>query len=95
MAASEAGEARRVPNRSSKVAAIRDRHIDYFSQRVFANGVWRMLGDGSPEDVLDLAAQRREVAARNAAKAEEFEALHARMVAAGVARARDLGEVAA
>jgi len=90
-----AGEPRRTPNRSSKVAAIRDRHIDYFAQRVYANGEWKMLGDCTPEDVLDLAAQRREVAARNAAKAEEYEALHARMVAVGVARARDLGEVAA
>lgn len=90
-----ASEPRRTPNRSSKVAAIRNRHIDYFAQRVCANGEWKMLGDCTPEDVLDLAAQRREVAARNAAKAGEYEALHSQMIAAGVARARDLGEVAA
>ncbi|GAA0200141.1 hypothetical protein [Glutamicibacter creatinolyticus] len=84
-----------VPNRSSRVAAIRESHISYYDQRVFASGEWKMLGECTVDDVLDLAAQRREVAERNSAKAAEFEQLAARMTAAGVAVARDLEEVAA
>lgn len=84
-----------VPARSSRVAAIRDTHISYFAQRVFANGAWKMLGDCTRADVLDLAAQRQAIADRNAAKAAEFNALHDRMVSAGVELAGQLEKEAA
>lgn len=84
-------EPRRAPNRSPKVAAIRARHSQYLAQRVFALGVWKQLGDCTLEDVLDLAAQRREVAAQNAAQAERFEALAARMRTSGAGTVAALG----
>lgn len=83
------------PSRSSKVAGIRAHHFDFFGQRVFANNEWKLLGDCTRADVRDLAARRREVAAFNSAKADEFDELDARMAAAGVDVVRDLKRVAA
>lgn len=83
------------PSGSSRVAGIREHHFDYYGQRVFACEKWKLLGDCTREDVLDLAAQRRKVAAQNSAVADEFEVLATRMLAAGVATVRDLKGVAA
>lgn len=90
MQASAPLEPRRTPNRSSRVAAIKRTHVAYFDQRVFANGDWKLLRDCTREDVLDLAAQRQEIADRNAAKAAEFESIHERMVSANVNIVGDL-----
>lgn len=86
---------RTVPNRSSRVQAIKQAHTTYYDQRVFAGGVWKLLGDCSVEDVQDLVAQRIDVAARNMAKAKEFEVLVDRMERAGVMTVRGLDKVAA
>lgn len=83
---------RRSPNRSSKVAAIRAAHYSYYDQRVYASGEWKLLRNCTRDDVLDLAAQRQQAADQNAAKAEEFRALHAKMVTAGVTLAGELDE---
>lgn len=82
MGASEAP--RTVPQKSSRVAAIRSTHISYYDQRVFASGEWKMLRHCTRTDVLDLAQQRQEVADRNLAKVAEYNALHERMKSAGV-----------
>lgn len=89
------GGVRRTPNRSGRVAAIREHHVEFFDRRVYAQGTWKLLGDCTREDVLDLAAQRRDAAARNAANADRFEALAEQMAAAGVSVVRELGRVAA
>lgn len=88
-------EPRRQPNKSSKVAAIKDSHTNYYDQRVFANGDWKLLRHCTREDVLDLAAHRQAIADRNTAKAAEFHAIHDRMVRAGVEFAGDLEQEAA
>lgn len=90
MQASSTPEPRRNPNRSSRVAAIKRTHIAYFDQRVFANGNWKLLRDCTREDVLDLAAQRQEIADRNAAKDDEFRSIHDQMVTANVTVVGDL-----
>lgn len=83
--------AARKPNNSSKVAAIRAGHEAFFAQRVYANGDWKLLGDCTVADVLDLAAQRREIAAKNLATAEKYEALAERMAHARATTVRELG----
>ena len=83
------------PNRSSKVAAIRQAHIAYWDQRVNVDGTWKLLGDCSVTDLRTLAETRRVVAERNNAMAEEYERLIDRMEHAGVATARELEAVAA
>lgn len=89
-ASSPPSEPRRTPNRSSRVSAIKRTHVAYFDQRVFANGDWKLLRDCTRDDVLDLAAQRQEIADRNAAKAAEFRSIHDRMVTANVTVVGDL-----
>ncbi|GAA4923883.1 hypothetical protein [Nesterenkonia rhizosphaerae] len=81
---------RRTPAKSSRVASIRSNHLSYFAQRVHAQGTWKMLGDCTRDDVLDLIAQRQAKADANLAKAAEFKDLHERMVAAGVTLAKEL-----
>lgn len=83
------------PQQSSRLTAIRERHVAELDQRVYANGEWKLLGDCTVEDVLDLAAQRHEIAARNTAKAAEFEKLAARMAEFGARTVRDLEAAAA
>ena len=86
---------RTVPNRSSRVASISKAHTSYYDQRVFANGAWKLLGDCTLADVLDLASQRQQIAQQNMMKAKEFEQLAERMERAGVTVARELQEIAA
>lgn len=83
---------RRVPNRSSRVAAVRSAHERWLAQRVLAQGVWKRLGACDVVDVLDLAAQRREVAARNAYTALQYEELARRMKDTGAVTVADLPE---
>ncbi|OKI16542.1 hypothetical protein [Streptomyces sp. CB03911] len=79
------------PVRSAKVAGIRE----WWSSKLLepyhvGEKVYRRLGDCSFEDLLFAAAERREHAARNAARAEWFEQLAETVRAAGVSRVRDL-----
>lgn len=86
---------RSTPNRSSRVASIAQSHLSYYDQRVYANGDWKLLGDCTLADVLDLAAQRQQIAQQNMMKAKEFEQLADRMERAGAKVARELQEIAA
>lgn len=83
------------PNKSSKIAAIRSAHISYYDQRVFASGTWKMLGDCTVTDVLDLVEQRRAIAEANYTKSAEYKLLADQMIAAGVNTARELEGIAA
>lgn len=82
-------------NSSSRLRAIRGHHIAKLDQRVLANGQWKLLGDCTYDDVMDLAAQRHAVATRNALKAAEFEKLAAQMLEFGAKTVRDLEAAAA
>jgi hypothetical protein len=76
---------------SSKVAAIRDWSRVQLQQRYHVgNRKWKFLGDFTFEDCMFAAQERREQAARNAAKAELFEALAERMKTAGAGTVSDL-----
>jgi hypothetical protein len=78
-------------NPSSKVAAIRDWSRAQLRQRYHVGrGEWKFLGDFTFEDCMFAAQERREMAARNAAKAELFEALAERMKTAGAGTVSDL-----
>lgn len=79
-----------MPNKSSKVAAIRAAHIGYFDQRVNVSGEWKMLGDCTVPDLDVLIETRRNVAAKNNAIADEYAQLRDRMVKAGAKVARDV-----
>lgn len=86
---------RSTPNRSSRVASIAQSHLSYYDQRVYANGDWKLLGDCTLSDVLDLVTQRQKVAQQNMMKAKEFEQLADRMERAGAKVARELEGIAA
>lgn len=93
MAANE--PVRTTPNKSSRVASIARSHTSYYDQRVFANGDWKLLGDCTLADVLDLVTQRQKFAQQNMMKAKEFEQLADRMERAGAKVARELEGIAA
>jgi hypothetical protein len=65
--------------RSSKVAAIRGWRRTLVGQFHVGAGVWQRLADCSYEQVVFLAAERREMAERNAAAADMFDHLGATM----------------
>jgi hypothetical protein len=66
--------------RSSKVAAIRDAWRRTLAGQFHVGaGVWQRLADCSREQVMFLAAERREMAERNAAAADMFDRLGAAM----------------
>lgn len=83
------------PQPSSRLRAIRAQHLAELDQRVFANGEWKLLGDCTIPDFLDLAAQRRQIAAKNTAKAEQYEKIAARMAEYGAETYRELEGAAA
>ena len=87
--------ARATPNKSSRVASIARSHLSYYDQRVYANGDWKLLGDCTLADVLDLASQRQQIAHQNMMKAKEFEQLADRMERTGAKVARELEGIAA
>lgn len=82
----------RKPNRSGRLAAIRDRHAAWKRARYVIDGTWKMLADCTVDDVLALAAQRRDVAARNTAEAERFDQLARVMKDAGAVTVADLDD---
>jgi hypothetical protein len=79
------------PGRSAKVAGIRD----WWSaelRKPFHVGEkrWLALGDCGFDELMYAAAERRNHATRNAARAESLTGLASELAAAGVARVRDL-----
>jgi hypothetical protein len=79
--------------RSSKVASIREMWQEKLRERIHtgpSSADWRMLGDCSFDELMFAAAERRELAARNEAKATEYEELAEMVRTAGVGRVRDL-----
>jgi len=80
-----------VPVRSAKVAGIAAMHAAALRVLIHVGeGRNKQLGDCTYEDLLFAAEERREQARRNAAKAEQFEALAAKLRAAGVQHVADL-----
>lgn len=78
------------PARSSKVAGIRDAWANALRDRVHVDGGWKLLGECSYADLMFAAQERRSHAARNLAKADQFESLAARLESAGAATVADL-----
>lgn len=75
----------------SRARAVAEAWRAHLRDRVFVgDGVWRLLGDCSPEDVAFLVSDRRRQAAELVAKAARYEGLRAAMVEHAVARVADL-----
>ena len=83
---------RPAPNRSAKVAGIRDWWSSFITERVNVDGEWKLMGDCTVPDVEALAAARREIASKNLAHADRYAALADRMRAEGVATVQDLAQ---
>ena len=76
---------------SSKVAGIRDAWQKSLRDAVHVGaGQWKYLGDCGAADLLACAEQRREMAARNRAKAAQYDILRTLVLDHGVDRVRDL-----
>lgn len=79
------------PVRSPKVAGIAAMHAAALRALVHVGGgANKHLGDCTYEDLMFAAAERREQARRNAAKADQYEALANRLRASGFTRVADL-----
>ena len=79
------------PNRSAKVAGIRDEWWPKFlQQRVLTADGWKFLRDVSVEDLRFVAAHKREQAQELLARAAVFDYLADRMEQQGVDRLADL-----
>lgn len=79
------------PARSAKVAGIAAMHAAALRALVHVGGgANKHLGDCTYEDLLFAAGERREHARRNAAKADQFEALANRLRASGFTCVADL-----
>lgn len=79
------GEEPSKPVRSQKVAGIAAWHAAALADRVsVAGGGWKVLGDCTYEDLMFNAEMRRDLARRNAVKADQYEALARRLVVLGV-----------
>lgn len=86
-----AGNASATPGRSAKVAGIAAMHAAALRVLVHVGqGANKQLGDCTYEDLMFAAEERREHARRNAAKADQFEALAGRLRVNGVGRVADL-----
>lgn len=80
-----------LPVRSAKVAGIRDWWTRELRNPIHVGGKqWVRLGDCTFDDLMFAAAERRDLAERNAARAESFGKLAEAVKAAGVGRVRDL-----
>lgn len=81
------------PSRSSKVAAIRSWSRKQLRERYHVGaGEWKFLGDFTYEDLVFAANERRDHAARNLAKAAQFDQLAELVQARGVATVAELAE---
>ena len=77
---------------SKKVAAIREAHEAWLRERIsVAPGVYKMMGDCTAADLRYAAEKRRELAAANMVRAEQYDALADDMERNGAATVRDLG----
>lgn len=63
------------PNANTKASMVRSWYQRFLAQSVdvTGKGTWKQLGQCTVDDVLALAAQRREQAAKSAAVADQFE----------------------
>lgn len=78
---------------SKKVASIRAMWQEKLRERIHtgpAPSDWRLLGDCTVDELMFAAEERRAMAARNEAKAEEYADLAEAVRTAGVQRVRDL-----
>jgi hypothetical protein len=82
--ASSSAAAPRPAGSSAWVASIRDWWSRQLETSYAVNGDWKHLRDLTRADVLIVAAERREMAARNGAMAERFTRLAKIMAEAGV-----------
>lgn len=65
---------RTIPTTSAKVAAVRDGWQKRLRDRVHVgDGAWKFLGECTYDDLLSAAAERRDLAERNAAWARQFD----------------------
>lgn len=79
-----------VSSRSSKVSGIRDAVALALRDRVHVEGGMKLLGECTYDDLMFAAAERRENARRNLAKADQYEALAEKVRAHKAARVADL-----
>lgn len=78
-------------DQGSSASSSRWDHITaIYSRRVCPGGEWRSLGDCVRDEILALAAQSREQAARNTAQAKGWEDLAHRMEARGARLVSDM-----
>lgn len=80
----------RPASRSAKVSAIRDQWQAALRDRVHTGDGWKLLGECTYSDLMAAAKRRRELADRNLAMADRYEALAQQLLAAGVDRVADL-----
>jgi len=80
--------------RSSRVAAIREAAWERALRASYhvGDGGWKFLGDCEQADVVFAATERREMAKRSNARAEQLEDLAREMTAHQAAHVRDLPE---
>ena len=65
---------RTIPTTSAKVAAVRDGWQKRLRDRVHVgDGAWKFLGECTYADLLSAAAERRDLAERNAAWARQYD----------------------
>lgn len=80
-----------VPPGRSRVQGVHEAWARRMGERYHVGGgTWKVLAEMTGPDCLFAAAERRQQAAANVARAEEFEVLAQRLAAAGAERVRDL-----
>ena len=80
----------KTPKKSSKISAIKTHHDEYYSQRVFAQGQWKILGDCTLADVRDLAQQSQVRADQHARRAREWTDLAKKMEESGATTVKEV-----
>ena len=76
---------------SVRVGMVREAWRARLAERVHVGGAtWKRLGDCGHDDLLALAHERREIAARNESRAADFEAMALAVAEAGVLTLSDL-----
>jgi hypothetical protein len=76
--------------RSSKVRAIRDGWKRHLEDRVHVGSEWMLLGDCTHDNLIALATEREEIAAKTEAWAQHYRRLAGLVAEHGVAQVRDL-----
>lgn len=91
-ATEERETARKQSARSFKVGAIRSAWQRALMDRVHVHDGYKLFGECTYEDLVFAAEERRDHARRNAAKAEQYSAVAAKLQAFGVATVAELPE---